>query len=293
MKNRYEEETGGEQHKPSEERLEEGLDYVSKSRLKTYKTCPRKFYLKYWCENRPPSNEAMRKGSHLHETFEVWHERVIEYVERLDKFPEEPWTLLPDWFSIKYLDPFMGNFWKFERERQDRADSLQEYLPVSLEEQGWLDDPPSGDIPWMGAADAIVRSSTLPGFDGDGVVILDYKTGKVPDEQYRDEGIWLEQTFYEYLFENKYDVDGVAAYYPKADELITCDNTDRFKEDVKQTALALQQPPTEGGENFPMEEQPLCFYGHGSCFFHERGESEGTPCASSWGKKGGCGPTYD
>jgi hypothetical protein len=122
-------------------------------------------------------------------------------------------------------------------------------------------------------------------------VILDYKTGSVPDEEYRDEGIYLEQEFYAALFENEYDVDGVAAYYPKKDVLLESDLSEERRRDVEETALALQQPPTK--ENFPLKEQPLCHYGHGSCHFHEAGKSEGVPCESSWGKAGGVGPTYD
>ena len=269
----------------SEEKREEGLDYVSKSRIKTYKTCPKKFYLKYWCQNSPPSTEPLRKGSHLHETFEVWHERVAEYISMFGQFPDEFWEFIPDWFSLKYLDPFMGNFWSFEQDRLSRANSLDEYVPVSVEEEAWLQNPPSGDIPWMGSADLIVNSSTLPGFDGDGVVILDYKTGSVPDEEYRDEGIYLEQEFYAVLFEEKYDVDGIAAYYPKEDVLLEADLFEERREEVKRTALALQEPPTD--DNFPKNEQPLCHYGHGSCYFHNNG------CSSRWGFSDGPGPSYD
>lgn len=293
MKNRYETETESaevNEPEPTDRILNEGLDYVSKSRLKTYKTCPRKFWNKYICEVRPPSNVALRRGSEIHNIYEVYHENISKYIDLYGEYPEERFPFLPDWMTTEYLEPFVDNFWTFEARRRKEADSPEEYVPVSVEEEAWLEDPPVGEIPWMGSADAIVRSSTLPNFEGDGVVILDYKTGSVPDEQYREEGIYLEQEFYAVLFEEKYDVDGIAAYYPKHDTLLEADLSEEIREDVKETALAMQKEPVI--ENFPYEEQPLCHYGHGSCFWHEAGDSEGNQCPSTWGKKGGAGPTY-
>jgi CRISPR/Cas system-associated exonuclease Cas4 (RecB family) len=265
---------------PTEQKRKDGLDYVSKSRIKTFKTCPRKFYLKYWCENRPPSTEAIDRGSEIHEMLEAYHENLVKYVDRIGKHPDDWWRLLPDWSTLEFLDPYIGNFWKFESRRREASPDLQTYLPESVEESQRIEDPPSGDIPWIGTADAVIRSATLPSIEGDGVVILDYKTGDVPDERYREEGIYLEQEFYAMLFEDKYDVDGVAAYYPRHDELLEAELSHERRERVKQAAVELQQEPEEG--NFPIDEQPLCSYGHGACFFHKHGDSEGRPCLSGW-----------
>lgn len=267
---------------PTEQKVKEGLDYVSKSRIKTYKTCPREFYLKYWCENRPPSTEAIERGSEIHEIFEAYHENLIEYVSRLGRHPPDMdwWRFLPDWTTLEFIEPYIGNFWKFEARRRREAETTELYLPESVEEKARLENPPSGDIPWIGTADAIVRTETLPSIEGDGVVILDYKTGDVPDPQYREEGIYLEQEFYAMLFEQKYDVDGVAAYYPRHDKLLEAELSQERRERVKEAAVELQQQPDK--EKFPVEEQPLCSYGHGACFFHKHGESEGRPCPSGW-----------
>lgn len=276
---------------PREEKIEEGLDYVSKSRIKTYKTCPRKFYLKYWCENRPPPTYATERGSEVHRIFEKFHENLWEFYERFRTLPDEWWAMVPDDATLEFASPFLGNFWKFERHRLQLAEDEEQFLPLSVEEYQELEEVPVGDIRWIGTADAVVHTTSLPELEGDGVVILDYKTGSVPAPEYRDGGIWLEQTFYEMLFEEKYDVDGVAAYYPREDELITCDHTDDFRDDVKEAALELQQPPSE--DTFPVEEQPLCSYGTGACFFHKHGDSEGRPCPSDWGCATGPGPTYE
>lgn len=276
---------------PTAEKKEAGLDYISKSRLKTYKTCPRKFYLKYWCENRPPSTPATDRGSDIHEMFEEYHENIIEYVDLVGEHPDDWWRFLPEWSTLQFLEPYVGNFWKFEARRRTASSSLEQYLPVSVEEEAWLRDPPAGDLPWMGSADVVVQANTLPSFDGDGVVILDYKTGDVPDEKYRDEGIHLEQEFYAMLFEDKYDVEGIAAYYPRHDRLLEAELSEGRRELVKETVVEMQDAPDKG--NFPTEEQPLCSYGHGSCFFHKHGDSEGSPCSSSWGCRGGSGPTYE
>ena len=128
-----------QQPEPTEEKVEEGLDYVSKSRLKTYKTCPRKFYLKYWCENRPPETMAMKRGSEVHRIFEKFHENIIEYASTfsdpsLTALPERWWGFLPESTTLQFLDPYVGNFWKFEYARRAKSDTIDEYLPCSVEE---------------------------------------------------------------------------------------------------------------------------------------------------------------
>lgn len=294
----------------SEEKLERGLKYVSKSRVKTYKQCPFKFYLKYWCECRPPTNYYMSRGSEVHEVFEHFHQNLKEYIEEHGERPFLFTPLLDEKDSTQWVE-LVGEFMRFEEERwreakqQDVAefsrtdDPLDLWEPLGVEVEGWLgevpedyeradpdmvslDGPPVGDIPWMGKADAILHSASVPGVKGDGVVILDYKTGSVPDEQYRDEGIFLEGEFYGRIFEEFYDVDAVAGYYPSENELIVSPypNSDRLF-DVKRAALGMQERPEVGEdrvpENFQTEEQPLCHYGHGKCYFYD-------VCPSEWGK---------
>jgi len=292
----------------SPEKREEGLLYVSKSRVKTYIQCPRKLWFKYWCEHRPPGNFYTERGTQVHRAFEEFHENLAAHVRENSQRPSRFTPLLDDWRDFGQWVEMIGNFFAFEERRWQAAMEsilgepytgantldqrvLQRWEPIGVEVEGWLGDPPEdydradpdhvnpdgppvGDIPWMGKADAILPTSSVPEVQGDGVVILDYKTGKVPDERYRDEGIYLEGEFYGWLFEKFYDVDAVAGYYPGHDELITSPYPNQERRfDIKRAVLGMQEPPDL--ENFPIEEQPLCHYGHGKCYFYDE-------CESSW-----------
>lgn len=267
----------------SDEKRRKGLKYVSKSRVKLYKQCPRKFFYKYWCENRPPGNFYTERGSEVHETFEIWSRNLKRWLEdgrgRPDRFGE----LLPEWrLWSQWLDPFIGNFWKFEQRRYLESVSLNEWKPVGVEVEGWLggapDDenpdyvaertPPVGDIPWMGSADVILNSCSVPGVDGSGVTILDYKTGSVPDALYRDEGIFLEGEYYGWLFEHFFDVDAVAGYYPAEDELLVSPYPSESRRSIILDAVrGMQRDPDPAV--FEREPQPLCHWGDGKCYFYD------------------------
>lgn len=294
-----------------EGKAETGLDYVSKSRIKTFVQCPRKFWYKYWTETRPPTNYYMTRGSQVHETFEDFHESLAEYVRNNGARPDRFTELLGDRQNWAQWVEMIGRFFLFEERRWQAAAKhaaanidprsydqgninhaiLDAWEPVGVEVEGWLGEPPDdydradpdyvndagppvGEIPWMGHADVILPTESVPEIDGDGVVILDYKTGSVPDEQYRDEGIFLEGEFYGWLFDEFFDVDGVAGYYPQADELIVSPYPSQQRRwDIKSAVLGMQKNPDL--ENYPVEEQPLCHYGHGKCFFYD-------VCPSRW-----------
>lgn len=293
----------------SDEKRDRGLKYVSKSRVKTYLQCPRKFWYIYWTQNRTPGNFYTERGTRVHQAFEDFHTALAEYVREHGERPDRFTPLLPNWRDFSQWPEMMGAFFAFEERRWqeaamsvindstvslaegiDRA-ALQKWEPLGVEVEGWLgeppddydradpdhinsDGPPVGDIPWMGKADAILPSSSVPNIEGDGVVILDYKTGKVPKRRYRDEGIYLEGEFYGWLFEKFYDVDAVAGYYPQKDLLITSPYPNRQRRfDIKRAVLGMQSEPEI--ENFPIDEQPLCHYGHGKCYFYDE-------CSSTW-----------
>lgn len=289
-----------------EEHWENGLEHVSKSRVKTYLQCPRKFWLLYWCDNRTPGSYHTEKGSMIHRAYEEFHENLIEYAEETGERPEYFADLMGDWEDYaQWLDPHIGNFWEFEEERWDLAEeaaldehdrdehnmityarALKLWLPVGVEVEGRLEDPPTGEIPWMGYADAVLHAASVPQVEEDeGVVILDYKTGKTEDEKYRDEGIYLEGEFYGWVFEEdddfEHEIVAVAGYYPQNDDLVVSPYPDYDRRNTIMDAVeAMQEPPDV--ENYDYEEQPLCHYGDGRCYFYN-------DCPSTWGLSGGAG----
>jgi hypothetical protein len=305
----------------SDEKRENGLDYVSKSRIKTYKQCPFKFYLKYWCEHRPPGTMATTRGGQIHEAFEIFHENLKEHIEKAGEVPERFTPLMPDGYELtsQWLD-YIGNFWKFELRRLEETKRTLNYAfdrlpggsvdfdkelreawsPLEVEAEFWMGEPPSdyggdpdyidsngppvGDIPWMGKADTILHSASVPGVTGSGVTILDYKTGSCPTIKYEGapfldevmEDVFLETEYYGWMAEHVYDVDAVAIYYPKDDELVVGEyDVQERRFDIKNAALGLQERPKWDNEeaegppgNFDFEPQNLCHWGNGMCHFY-------------------------
>jgi len=299
------------------------LPYISKSRLKTYVTCPMKFWFKYIEGRKTDATFYTARGTEVHRTYEHFYENVSE---RLSEAFESR-TLsqyLPgketghgrrgaaDWAD--HMDPFISSFLRFEKRRREEvlekaanvnADAATDigvewWEPVGIEEEGWLDydwNDPRWNVPLMGFADLIVWSASLPDDIVEakhGVTILDFKTGSVPDPQYRDEGIYLEQEFYATIFEQTMEdhkVTGVAAYYPKSDTTIGAPLSDDRREYMDQKLHEMVALSFHGDQgHFPIDEQPLCAWsnsnGEGMCDFYG-------DCDSMWGLPEFNGPTYD
>jgi len=306
---------------PSEQKLEDGLSYVSKSRIKTYKQCPFKFFLKYWCEHRPPGTIHTERGSQIHLAFEIFHENLIDYIDAEGEMPSRFTPLMPEGFDLtsQWLD-FIGSFWKFELRRWNETERTYDFAasriptsdldldngavveawkPLEVEAEFWMGEPPSGyegdpdyidsngppvgDIPWMGKADVVLNSASVPGVTGSGVTIVDYKTGSCPKIKYEGapfldevmDGVFLETEYYSWLCRDVYDVDAVAIYYPRDDELVIGEQgVDERRFQIKEAALGMQERPdlSEGNDsppkNFDFEPQNLCHWGDGMCHFY-------------------------
>lgn len=283
------------------------LEYISKSRVKKWKTCPRSFYYTYVMEKRFDGNFYTRRGTRVHKAIELYYEEVEKAIREGGFDPDDLMSYFPTekvgvW--LDFVHPFLTNFLKFERRRWEATqkyvdevhgapnpDDFDYYVhefftPHSVELEGNLEDPPvEGSPPWLGYADVVLHAASVPDVpDNEGYVIVDHKTGKVPDEKYRDEGIFLEGTFYRMLFERHLDVRAVAGYYPKEDVLITSPVSEERQEEVER--IVREMITTESLEDYPLEEQPLCCYSDdkdGRCDHYEY-------CSTRWGR--GTGPNY-
>jgi len=275
------------------------IPYFSKSRIKSWETCPRKFYHTYILGKRGEETFAMKQGTRIHEVFEDYYANVVQHYkpkegQEIPPFPPDPDYLvqfLPD-DTLRWADwmEFMSNFLVWECERAKNSlknnDSIERaivsWLPVGIEEEAWesqTDGPPR-----MGFADVIVNSSSVKEVESnDGVVIVDFKTGKTPKKKYRNKGIFLEGEYYGMIFDDLYDVVGVAGFYPKAGDFIVSDLSKKRRDHVNEIIESINEaidcegmPPEE---NFPIDEQPLCMWGTGegeSCDFYNE-------CPSKWG----------
>lgn len=244
-----------------EEADEYELPYISKSRIEQWLKNPEHFRLKYLEEIDEPETFAMRRGTNIHETFEHYYNEALDN----DYYPglalEE--SLPSDrrkWAD--FIEPHISNFLKWENDRwRASGEQCKHYLPVSVEEEQWNDDIMSGAPEWMGLADVILRASACPWIDADeGVVIVDFKTGKVPSGKYRSPGIYTELAYYSMLFEDKYDVAGAAAYYPKEDTTLTLEDDAAHREKVMEAAEEMVESSDnyDGTQKFEAKEGPLC-----------------------------------
>lgn len=246
------------------------LPYISKSRLKSYVSCPRAFYYNYILGIRAPENWHMKKGTRIHLTYEKYYENVCEFYSEnpdadLPSIPDDLVGFLPDdgllW--IDWAHPFVGNFISWELSRaeaaleatENQADAIAAWLPAGIESEAWDD---SHDPPKMGFADVIVPAASVPEIDTDsGVVIVDFKTGSTPKKKYRDKGIFLEGTFYRTIFEDQFDVAGVAGYFPKNNDFLVSPLSLERQEFAAEKIKEIKENGDDK-QNYEPDPGPLC-----------------------------------
>lgn len=263
------------------------LPYISKSRVKQWLENPEHFRLKYLEEIKPSETQAMRRGSDIHETFETLYEYSVE--NRVYPYPELIEKALPAdrrmWAD--YTEPYITNFIDWEHNRWEASgNQLKYYQPVAVEEEHWRDPVLGldGEPEWMGLADVILPAAGVPEIDTDeGVVIVDFKTGSVPDEKYRSPGIYTELEYYVMLFEDKYDVVGAGAYYPREHTFLLQPDDEEHREDVLNAAenMVIATREYDGSDKFETKPGPLCKWGPGD---DEESALYGVCTQCTWGK---------
>ena len=238
------------------------MPYVSKSRLMKWEEQKEHFRLKYLEGIREPETAPMVRGSRIHEAIEGFYKNA-RHAEGLEISTE----LLPANRELwaDFIDPYISNFLCFELRRLERAPSETEYYPIGVEEEVWRAGVSEEQPEWMGIADAIYHASTIPGIEDDaGVVICDFKTGSVPAEQYRSNGIYKELAYYSMVFDEKYNVAGVAAYYPRDDTLLVeTTGTKRMSDLQAEVSTSVEEmveacAEYEGDTQFEVNPGPLC-----------------------------------
>lgn len=257
------------------------LEHISKSRVKTYLKCPRSFAMKYLCGERFDGNYYTERGTMIHEAYEKFHENLMAYVTANNEVPHRFTELLgtsDDWFQ--FIE-FLGPFFEYELDRLDESkrvaddfeQALEIWTPVSVEEDLNVQNPPVGTLPWLGPADVLHHAASVPEVEAtEGVVVLDYKTGSLPKEQYRDTGIHIDLAFYSWMLEKSgFDVAGSIGLYPAADDMIV-----REVPDIEARATisrVVDDLHTLGAtrDEFPTKPTPLCDY----CEYQDQ-------CDTSW-----------
>lgn len=196
------------------------LPFISKSKIMQWVKNPEHFRLKYIEGFRTGETIHTDKGTRIHDSIEQYYIGARELYDETGLPPGELDAYLPDDRSMwaDFIVPHIVNFFEFEHGRIEAAPSVEEWVPVGMEEEYWDDER---DPPWEGTVDAVFKASSVPQVDSDeGYVIVDWKTGSLADKKYRTDGIYMELEFYKMLFEKKYEPLHVGAFYTKPGEFI-------------------------------------------------------------------------
>lgn len=261
-------------------------EYFSKSRLKTWVTCPRKFYYQYVKNIETAETDSMRRGTDIHELIEGYYENAEEYAKTNSEPPVTLFTLFnkdeeKNWRD--HLNPYLANFMGFERRRWKNAQCMDDWLPVAVEDEIWrevFDETPI----LMGLADVLLPAASFTQSEvpyDEGCVLIDFKTGEPKKNYmgYKEGGVELDLAYYALLFELKYDIVAVGAYYPKTDTFVTSGIEEEREQFVKDVSCEISNADEDNIADYPIEEQPLCAWDEGEgnrCEFYDQ-------CDSTWG----------
>lgn len=262
------------------------MDKLTKTRLKTWVTCARKFYYSYIEDIETEETEAMVRGKDIHKLIEDYYENILEYSKDNDTIPDTLFDFLEnddvDW--QQYLDPYLIHFLSFERRRWENSDNMDEWAPIAIEEEGW-EQLHSEDLPVsMGYTDIILPAGGFTEFmENEGGILIDVKTGKTSSEKYQNHengGVDLDLAFYRLLFESEYDIVGIGAYYPKGDDLVLKRPSEARAEFIKEVSEEIASADKDDITDFPLKTGPLCAWGedeNSRCEYYDM-------CESNWGE---------
>jgi len=177
---------------------------MSKSKLNCFLQCPRRFFYDYLDDSmkrsEPEPDSPLQIGIDVHEIFEWYH---LQADARNIKPPYRDSIrsiLMRHPLSEKYSE-FIENFINFNLELI-ASRGVPDYLPLAVEEELY-----DAELDFHGIIDVVLEGE-------DGVILLDYKTGKKarPISEYL-----LELTFYKILYEKvkKRKVEYCGIYFPK------------------------------------------------------------------------------
>lgn len=259
-------------------------DYLSKSRLKTWVNCPRKYYFQYVEDRDVEETQEMVDGTKIHELIEAFYENAVEFAKENEEPPTTMFSLIDDTVHKdwrEYLDPYLANFLGFERRRWQNVESMDEWVPIAIEEGMWeqvVEETP----PFTGYADVLLPASSLKDVSSnEGSVLIDFKTGEPKSEKYRDHrnaGVFLDLAYYKMLFESDFNIKSVGGYYPKTDTLVVSSIEEERREFVKEVSKKISNADPDNIDDYPLSMGPLCAWGEGEdqrCEFYD-------DCPSTW-----------
>jgi putative RecB family exonuclease len=236
--------------------------YLSPSSISTWQQCPLKFKYQKIDGLREPPTEATLMGNFVHEIFESLYAAIPEL-----RTIEEARSIARTLWDSKYRDMASGvvresqmnqfrwnswfcveNLWEIENPPETKVDEIE------LELNGQL-----GGVQLKGFVDRITVTN-------EGIIIGDYKTGKVPTPKYEDDK--FQQLFiYAALCEelNIGKVKDLDLIYLKGPKIISRPVTKEKIEEITTTVVQVKKEINEScdSEHFEPRKAFLCNW----CYF--------------------------
>jgi len=156
---------------------------LSKSGVKTYEICPRKYRFIYVEKMSLDEGAEARRGKELHKKFEEFYNEIKKPEDIKDK----------KWEELRG-DPDTNNFLNFVDYLYETLGNKEEVIPLAKEIKYY---DPQLDV--VGVIDVVYKA-------GDKYILLDYKTGKF-DERYMSD-YRFELAIYAYLW-NKNNMEKI------------------------------------------------------------------------------------
>ncbi|MFH1294969.1 MAG: ATP-dependent DNA helicase, partial [bacterium] len=203
------------------------LDYVSYTQISAYQTCPLKYKYAYVLKLPVRPSYALAFGSTIHDTLRDFHtehqkDRTINYQRLLELYAK-------NWDDSGYLDQrhrkqrytsgekLLKAYYDKEKERDQNIITLEATVRLSL-----------AGVKFSGRVDRIDR------LDGNKVEIIDYKTGKLKDQQEVDKD--LQTALYAWGVHQtlNYEPETLSLYFVEALEKVSTHKTpDQIARDVQ------------------------------------------------------------
>lgn len=188
-------------------------DYLNKSKINTYLSCPKRYYYEYVAKVEPTKTNEMILGEVFHKSTDLFYDKLKEKITdedfvKKDLFEE---TMISIIGEENYKIPIFRKFIDYEYERYlDNNYDLTYYFPLYKETYFKCDE-----LYFDGIIDRVFKMKNGR------LKLQEIKTGNIPQYKSSYEGIRRELALYKLLLnKNNINIYYATVYYPKYSEEI-------------------------------------------------------------------------
>ncbi len=212
------------------------IDYLSYSQIETFKICPLHYKLKYIYKVPTPPSSSQSFGNTFHATMKAFYESLAEGEAPTERLMFN--LLKNNWISEGYLSK-KHEVGSFEKAKKFLAHYLENVFNSKIK-------PAALEQPFLARLDNLKVGGKMDRVDihGDGVEIIDYKTGANPLSQ-KEADNDLQLSIYalagtsipEYPFSRKPEKVKLSLYYFETPKIVT---TTRTKEQLGEARKTIE-----------------------------------------------------